>query len=188
MCNTGIYFMEHNAAAKLSLMAKEYLNRAMHISPELPAMFMIDSFILWTAQQMLRFKVELFSLRLNFIVPAQDLYGKYLRQESIESGLIQPQEHLFATNNIHFPIALFHFSRGSDVSFIFESSYEEDCRIYLRPQSRNVTFVQRFFANIVEEHGNTICVAFAATLAPFIEYVTLRDDTATSYFRNDHTT
>lgn len=202
MCNTGIYFMELTAARQLAHMAGEYLSRSVALTPEVTSNFMIDSFILWAAQQMLRFRVELFSLRLNYIVPAEDFYKKFWLEEiamaenEVENeggtGFI-PSLALALTDGDmlrlmqHMPVSLFHFSRGSDVKFVVHGfGADESCNVPLRSNSKVMTLAQTFFLTRIlndVDSGSLDCFIFFYMLEPFTDFVTRRDDEASSYFR-----
>jgi hypothetical protein len=190
MCNTGIYFMELGAARQLSQVANEYLERAATLSPQQTGNFLIDSFILWSAQQMLRFNVDIFSLRLNYIVPAEDFYEEYLLDEMAAAGFM-PSLDVTDSDQIlqHLPISLFHFSRGSDIHFVMKADATGDnhdsCSVVLRRNSRKITLMSSFFHSVMKaESGELVCSVFFEMLEPFTEFVTLRDDAATSYFRS----
>lgn len=188
MCNTGIYFMELTAAQQLAQMADEYLSRAATLTPEVTSNFLIDSFILWSAQQMLRFQVELFSLRLNYIVPAEDLYETYWLEEIAEAGLFTLLD-VTDSNALmqHMPVSLFHFSRGSDIKFAVHGDGDgESCNVPLRSNSQRMTLAQSLVLTRMlnaQDTGALDCFIFFYMLEPFTDFVTRRDDEASSYFR-----
>ena len=171
MCNTGIYFMDIHAARTLAKTAMEYLDRASTISPNILSSFVIDSLILWSAQQILGYDVKIFSSSLNYLVPAEDFYEVFLRSE-----------YPLADIETNVPVALFHFSRGSDLKFL--SFDTEACRVVLRTNSKKIFNTRSYFKNIVaEEKGKTVCFIFSMMLESFTDHVTLTDDNATAYFR-----
>jgi hypothetical protein len=192
MCNTGVYFMELSAATSMSRMAGEYLERTTTLTPDLTSSFLIDSFILWASQQMLRFRVEIFSLALNYIVPAEDFYERFIHEE-MENGAILHHDATVRNDDsrnmapFSVPVSLFHFSRGSDINFegkAGESGEVDRCRLVLRSGAKTVTNMRTYFEELLAtDTAMDICLIFYHVLEPFSEYVTLRDDSATSYFR-----